>query len=247
MERVNFENSRGLTLAGNFWKADSDLGIVMAHGFAGYKEEKNGKFTDIAESLNEAGFNVLAFDFSGCGESDDDTITVENEVDDMESAVDFMESRGLSRLGVLGVSNGGLVALRNASCFEALVLMAPQTAGLKNYREDLMTEKQREELREKGFYVKMREGRPRERHKIGEKAIRYKESFDQEDLLSGIERPVLIIHGVEDNVVPIKDSRRAIEKLDDSRLVEVQDNHYLDDSVEKVAKLSIDWFEEKMK
>jgi esterase/lipase len=243
MEKVRFENERGVKLVGNFWDAESDRGVVMAHGFAGYKEEKNGKFNDIGQDLNDSGFNVLAFDFSGCGESEDDTISVEKEVEDLRAAVEFMESEGITHLGALGVSNGGLVALRNHSDFEAMVLMAPQTDGLREYREERMSEKQRQELREQGFFIKMRENRSREKHVITEEAIKYKESFDQEDLLQGVNLPVLIVHGIEDDIVPVEDSRKAVEKLKDSRLVEVRDNHYFDNSVEQITEVSIEWFE----
>lgn len=47
----------------------------MTHGFTGNKEQF-GKFKEIAENLNQAGFNALSFDFSGCGESGEDAITV---------------------------------------------------------------------------------------------------------------------------------------------------------------------------
>lgn len=75
MKKVKIENSRGLNLIGNYWEADSDTGKVMAHGFTGTKEQY-GKFSEIAEGLHSTGFNVLSFDFSSCGESDEDSITV---------------------------------------------------------------------------------------------------------------------------------------------------------------------------
>lgn len=83
MERVEFENSRGLTLVGDYLQADSDAGIVMAHGFTGDRTEWD-YFDQVAEYLNDSGYNVLKFDFSGSGESDDEPITIGNQVEDLK-------------------------------------------------------------------------------------------------------------------------------------------------------------------
>ncbi|MFB6100784.1 MAG: alpha/beta hydrolase [Candidatus Nanohalobium sp.] len=247
MEKVKFENGRGLELVGNFWRSDSDKGVVMAHGFTGNKEEW-GRFTQIAENLNDSGFNVLAFDFSGCGESDDDSITVEKEIEDLDAAIRFIDSREVSEIGVLGLSQGGLVSLRRADeDIEALVLMAPVTDSLGKYRQEKLSEQQRKELRENGWTVRTRERGVRDRYVIPEKVIDEKENLDQDELLNGVETPVLFVHGSNDGTVPIEQSRGAVEKLDDAELVEVDDDHYFDESVEKVSEVSVEWFREKMK
>ena len=72
MERVTFTNSRNLTLSGNFYPSNTTSIIIMCHGFASNKDA-GGRFERLSKSLNTFGFNTLAFDFSGCGESDDDS------------------------------------------------------------------------------------------------------------------------------------------------------------------------------
>lgn len=47
----------------------------MAHGFTSDRRSR-GCFGRLANALAEDGHNSLRFDFSGCGESDDDTLTV---------------------------------------------------------------------------------------------------------------------------------------------------------------------------
>lgn len=90
MESTSFLNSRGLELTGDLYKSDSTTGVVMSHGFTGDRTEW-GYFDRIAEDLNEAGYNVFRFDFSGSGESGDNAITVEKEVDDLDSAIRYLE------------------------------------------------------------------------------------------------------------------------------------------------------------
>ena len=69
------------------------------------------RWIKIAQSLIENNFSVLRFDFSGCGESEGGKITVENEVDDLKSAINFIQEKGFSRIGLIGESLGGLVSL----------------------------------------------------------------------------------------------------------------------------------------
>lgn len=247
MEKVKFENSRGKELVGNYWRADSDVGVVMSHGFTGNKEEW-GKFTEVAEELNSEGFYVLTFDFSGCGESEDDKITVDKEVDDLNSAIDFIQSKGVEKLGLFGLSQGGWVTLETykerkeeISC---LVLLAPLTGRIPSYREQKFSEKQREELQEKGYTIRTREKGKRDKFEIPAKLIDKKENLDQDALLEGVECPVLFIHGTEDETVPIEHSRKAVEKLRNGELIEIQDDHYWERSTSEVAEDAVKWFKE---
>ena len=245
MEKVEFENERGLKLVGNYWKADSDAGIVMAHGFGGNREE-HGKFVEIAEALNEAGFNLLTFDFSGCGESDEDSITIEKEIEDLNSAVDFVRSRGVEDLGLIGISQGGLVALRASDLdAEAMFLLAPVTDALEDYRDNL-SGWQLEELEEYGLSRKYRPERSRKNTVFLEEDIVEKENVIQDNLLSNIGIPVLIAHGKEDSKVPIEDSRRAVQKLDNAELIEMEDDHYLNESVQELCEKAVEFFSGKI-
>jgi pimeloyl-ACP methyl ester carboxylesterase len=244
MEKVKFENSRGLELAGNFWEADSDRGVVMAHGFTGSKEQF-GKFTHIATRLNQAGFNVLSFDFSGCGESEDDTIGIEKEVEDLEAAEEFIRSRGVERIVLFGLSQGGLICLESVIDAGAMVLLNPLTSKIEDYRNKLR-EEQRSDLREKGFAFSERKGEGRNKFKFSQELIEKKETIDQDKALEGVECPVLIIQGRIDETVDPEDSRKAAE-LVNGRIEMIEDDHYFKHSLRKVSDLSIGFLEEEMK
>jgi len=103
MEKVAFKNSRNKTLIGNLSSLKSKSIIILTHALANDKSER-GKLDAVTNKLNESGFNTLAFDFSGCGESDDDTISVEKQVDDLKSAIEFVKKKGFEKIALFGHS-----------------------------------------------------------------------------------------------------------------------------------------------
>lgn len=244
MEKVKFENKRDLELVGNYWEADSDTGIVMSHGYTGDKTEW-GYFDKIAEELNEAGYNVLAFDFAGSGESDDEALKIKNQVEDLETAIDYIKSREIERVGLFGHSQGGLVSLRNYSDdIEAMVLTSPVTDSMANYADYRLTESQRKELETEGQWTKYREKGPRTKIVIDKEILEEKESVDQDELLENVECPVRIIHGNKDEVVSLSSSETTIEKLDNSDLTVIDGlSHDYDSNLDKVSDSTIEWFE----
>lgn len=247
MEKVSFENNRGLKLVGNFWKSASNAGIVMAHGFTGDKNE-HGYFDKLAEGLNEAGYNVLAFDFAGSGESDDEPLRIDKQVKDLKMAINYLKSRKVEKVGLFGHSQGGLVALRNYSDgIETIVLTSPVTDRMANYADDRLDERQKNELEEKGQWTVNLEKGQREKIAVDREIIREKESINQDELLSGIECPVLIIHGNEDKVVPVESSKKAVQKLSSSELKVIEGlDHSYDDFLDEISESTVKWLEKHL-
>jgi len=91
--------------------------VVIAHGFGGIKAFFVG---DIAQTLSEAGFVVLTFDYRGFGESDGprNRLRPMEQVDDLLRAVEFLKLRpevDPSRVATYGVSFGGGIAVAAAA------------------------------------------------------------------------------------------------------------------------------------
>jgi pimeloyl-ACP methyl ester carboxylesterase len=247
MEKVNFSNSRGLNLVGNYWEADSDAAIIMSHGFTGDKNER-GYFDTVAEALNEAGYNVLPFDFSGRGESEDDPITVEKEVDDLDSAIDYLEeNKDIGRIGLYGYSLGGLVSLRNErSKIKAIVLTSPITAEIEVLKTEYF-DKDDTFTSRNGAYIKHKENEVRKELPIDDKISEEATKIDQDQLLSNIETPVQIIHGDQDTVVPLEDSQKAVEKLKTAKLEIIEGlNHSYDTHYDQIIEATENWFTQYM-
>ncbi|WEL19717.1 alpha/beta hydrolase [Candidatus Nanohalococcus occultus] len=243
METVRFENGYGLTLAGDYWKAKSRKGIVMAHGFSQDRKYR-GRFETLAEKFNEAGFNVLTFDFSGCGESERTAITAEKQVQDLEAAIEYMKSRGAENIGLFGHSLGGYIALRNHNEVDALVLTAPVTYGIDLPPNRIW------ELSINLFgklpswsYLK----RSKKLMWIGADIVKEMRAVNQKKLLSEIKCSVLIIQGDEDPVISMEKSKDAVNILESADLEVVEGlNHDYGEHIDVIGSSAVSFFEEKL-
>jgi esterase/lipase len=246
MEKVNFKNSRNLNLVGNLYSVDSDSIIVMAHGFTGDKSEW-GRFDKTAEALNKTGYNVLAFDFSGSGESDNDSLTVGKQVDDLNCAIKFVLDKGFKEIGLLGLSLGGLISLKVYSPeknIKTMVLWAPVTSKKDSYAKKKFTPAELKELQEKGYITKIMEAGVRKKIIIDKQIVKDRESIDQKELLSQIKCPILIIHGNKDESVPLEDSKNAIKYLPSESKLEIIEGATYDftEQLDTIIDLTTNWF-----
>ncbi|WEL23850.1 alpha/beta hydrolase [Candidatus Nanohalovita haloferacivicina] len=245
MQKVKFENGRGRKLVGNYHEADSDAGIVMSHGFTGDKHEW-GYFDKVAEALNEAGYNVLAFDFSGGGESNKSPITAEKEIEDLDAAIEYIRSRDVERVGLYGHSLGGYISLKNyRSEVKAMVLTAPVTSSIDLSKKNLLWTVL---ARLVGRVPSVNYWKNKKQLMwIGSKIVDEMKHVDQEELLSEVGCPVLIIHGSEDEVVDLEDSKKAVEKLEAGELKVVEGlTHDYDKNLDEVIEATESWFDENL-
>ena len=111
-EPVSFKSRGGITLRGWFIPAsDSERALIVCHGYSGDCSPD----LVYVPLLHTAGYHLLFFDFRGHGASDGNyTSLVYFERDDVLAALDYFRSRGISRVGLLGFSMGGAVALATA-------------------------------------------------------------------------------------------------------------------------------------
>jgi len=241
---VTFQNSRKLNLVGDFYPAAEDRVVIMMHGFTGDRHEW-GKFDKTAQELAAAEYAVLNFDFSGSGESDDDSLTVAKEVDDANSAITYLQGKGFSKIGLLGLSLGGLVAAK--ACDErikTIALWAPVTHPVEDPRARYTAE-QLQELDETGVITYKRDKGFRRTLSIDQQMLVDRKTVDPEALLSHIKCPVLIVHGSADNRVPLKGSKKAMHYLPlESRLVIISGaDHRFEEHVDYFISTTVDWFD----
>ncbi len=118
-EDVTFASRDGVTLRGWFIPAASPRGtVVFAHGQSGSMDPD----LEYVPAFRARGYNVLMFDFRAHGRSAGELASMGlSEQFDLLGAVDFLKQRGIERLGVLGFSMGGRVAIGAAPQTEAIV------------------------------------------------------------------------------------------------------------------------------
>ncbi|MBM4466520.1 MAG: alpha/beta hydrolase [Chloroflexi bacterium] len=117
-EEVAFKSRDGLILRGWFIPAAEPRGtIVFCHGHGGSMDPD----IEYAPAFHDRGYNVLMFDFRGHGRSEGQRVSMGyHERLDLLGAVDYLKRRGIDRVGVLGFSMGGAVAISTAPQSEAI-------------------------------------------------------------------------------------------------------------------------------
>lgn len=111
-EPVTFPARDGVKLVG--WLTGKRNGRPAVIFCAGMFGSMDGD-THMAPMFCEAGFDVLQFDWRAHGLSEGARSTLGvHEVLDVQGAVDFLQSRGVRRIGLMGFCFGGAVALRAA-------------------------------------------------------------------------------------------------------------------------------------
>lgn len=195
MERVTFTNSRNLKLVGNFHPSSPRSVIIMCHGFTSDKSSR-GRFDRFSSAFQAIGYSVLAFDFSGCGESDDDALTLAKMVDDLHAAISFVQAKGFSQIALYGHSLGCRVCLSAYSPAISTMVLSGAGTGPVNYDwNEHFTAEQMNELAESGRITEHLQSEPRQTLIIDRQMLLDFADFDQEKLLSSVKCPVLIIHG----------------------------------------------------
>jgi pimeloyl-ACP methyl ester carboxylesterase len=201
---------KGQVLFGNFHKQQSSAPlIVIIHGMDGCKEEHLA--TELA--LYECGFSTLCFDGPGQGEALmlSGILWDENFHNSISAAIDVateagsadISSVGVSNVGVLGISVGGMWALRCAAD-------DPRIAAVFDLGGPIHTRR----FPSFPFLIKTRicqmTGARRQKDL---EIVLAKNNLESDNVLGKINTHVRIVHGDRDRVVSIADKTWLLEKL----------------------------------
>lgn len=195
--------------------------IILCHGFTGNRVESHRLFVHAARTLCKEGFIAFRFDFRGSGESEGlfQSTTISREISDLKAALNTLSQRReviSDRIGVIGLSLGGAVALLTASRDERIkaICLWSTPADLKDLSthiavQDILGIRKRsiKELMEME-YLDLPSG-----DRIGREFI-----LDalKHDILAAVKkispRPLLIIHGTKDELVPKSHAEMLFER-----------------------------------
>lgn len=246
MQIKNIINSRNKKLVWNLLEAESDAIIVMCHWFLNDKRSQ-WRFEKIWKTLNEAGFNVLSFDFAWCWESEDEPLLLENMIDDLKCVLKYVKSRWFKNIWLLGHSLGSLVSL---FCYTediiTLVLIWALTDALEYNMNKNFSKDQLNELEIK-WYITQKVRQPWRSEVIIDKTL-FTDimQIDQEKLLSKIKSPVLIIHWNDFHETELYNkTKKGFKFLPSESRLEILDwaDHLFFNHFEELSALSKDWFE----
>lgn len=252
---VSFE-SGGKTLRGILHKPDrvcADIpAIVLCHGFIGTKIGLHRIFVKAARTFCEAGYVVLRFDFSGCGDSDGDysEITIDDQVNETLAAIEFLRhsEHQTDKIFLIGHSMGGAVAAltaERAKNLTGLVMWAP-VANMYCDILGIVGNRIFDSVWQSGIGEYMG----------FELGLRFLKSLQQNLPLAAAQNyrgPVLIVHGTGDDEISYKNvdlykaKRRGLPFKTDIHLVLGADHTFSSSAWEKeVFQATLNWMKNRL-
>ncbi|MFK5921135.1 MAG: alpha/beta fold hydrolase [Verrucomicrobiota bacterium] len=174
--------------------------ILIGHGVTGDKDRPWA--VALGEALAEAGFNALRFSFSGNGQSQGEfrESTISKEVADLAAVINAVEQAGYQEIGYAGHSMGGGVGVIRAAADSRLKFLI-SLAGMVHTAKFTQVEFG-DQTADQGFMWD---------EKDCPLSSAFVDDLTQIDsvlpLAAQISIPWLLVHGSEDDVVPIGESR----------------------------------------
>lgn len=249
---VQIVTPRGVRLAGTFEESTGPAAVLFAHGLLA--DRHGGLLFDIlASAYRTAGYATLQLDFSGCGESDDDVVTVDREVEDLLSASAWLTENGYEDQAVHAHAFGCLPAMRACPpAVRTMVLTAALTGPLNYPWEEIFSADQLNDLEQHGLarIPDDNEAGNREFSVISRQTLADISLVNPRDLLAGVTVPVLLVHsgGDEHEAHRIALSREALPLLPEGSRMEVLATARADsmDGVDDVVEVSVGWLREHL-
>jgi len=210
-ERITFTNSRGQKLVGiahHPATATPNAAVILCHGMESNKESE--KLVALGRQLSDRGILTLRFDFAGSGESEGkfEEITYSGEVKDLRAAFDFILKYRPNKIGILGSSMGGTVALLLAAQeknVDALVTIAAPLHP-ERFAERILTAEEARQWRAAGFIVYHGQ-------RINVTLLDDLDKIDVPAAARKIYCPTLVIHGDQDDTVPVEEAHELCAEL----------------------------------
>ncbi len=200
---VTLTTSDGLKISGWYIPGNSSEAVITVHGIWGNKQAT----MPAAIMLHEAGYHVLMIDLRGHGESEGEQITYGyREGLDVTTAEEFLTSLpDVEKVGAIGHSLGGAAVVRAAAIDERLQALVIESSfsSLADAVNDSF--KRHTRLPNWPFaplVVKAAES------KLG---ITIDQINSVYDLAAMSPRPILIIHGKEDDLFPVSHAYKMYE------------------------------------
>jgi len=191
-------------------KNQAETLVIYVHGFASHQSGEKVLF--LKERFNEIGTAFLAYDHRGHGNSSGTMkeLTVTKNLEDLDQIIQSQGKNFKNRI-LIGSSMGGQTAAWYAAHhpdqIDANLLIAPAFRFLENRQRDLgpqglKTLEEEGEVIIKNEWVEVT---------IGKKLVEDAQNYPVETLLQKYQTPTLMIHGLNDDSVPVLDSFSFIQ------------------------------------
>lgn len=215
--------------------------VIVIHGFTGHMEERH--ITAVSQMLNEIGFATLRLDMYGHGSSGGEfrNHTLFKWLTNAMSAVDYARSLDfVTDVYLCGHSQGGLTVMLTAALkheqIKGIIPMSPAVTIPENARQgDLLgvafdPDRIPEELSSPRGWV------------LSGNYCRVAQMIRVEEAIDRYTGPVLIVHGDEDETIPVQSAAEAAKRYQNAQLAIVHgDTHCYDFHLEDAVGAVRDW------
>ena len=214
--------------------------VIQLHGFTSAKDRQHN--IDSAKAMRDAGFATLRFDLYGHGESGGEfrKHTLYKWISNTMAMIDYARGLGYEEIYLAGHSQGGLAAAlvggMEADRIRGLILRAPAFMIPQGARDGelLGCTFDPEHVPDSNPTIKDLE--------LDGDYIRVAQTIYPEDFVDRFKGPVLIIHGAEDDVVPVEDSGKMAERYSNCTLaVMAGETHHFDMHPDEMKRIIREW------
>ncbi len=211
--------------------------VVIGHGVTGNKDRPF--VVALASGLAEAGIPAVRISFAGNGASGGrfEEATISKEAEDLSCVIDALDGR---QVAYVGHSMGGAVGVLRASKDSRIKLLV-SLAGMVHTETFARTE--------------FGDVTPDHGCMWDEPTCPLSRTYMEDmesihsvvDLGANVSVPWLLVHGTEDDVVPLQDSLDIYERANEPKsLVQIEGaDHVFSDHTPQMVKTVIDWFREQ--
>jgi len=181
--------------------------VIMIHGFPGNKDSHDSVFQNLEQIIGEKNYHTLRFDFRGCGESDgrEEDFTLESASEDIGSVLDWAKDQDYTRFIFICEGLGAPVTFMNAPEQGICYILLWPMLDMPHIAKTIFKADEIEDEWKKAGYALIDENR------VGIPLIEQLEKADISGPISDLNRPVLVMHGAQDEISPINqlDTLRA--------------------------------------
>lgn len=144
-----------LSVRGVLANLGSDKVVICAHGFpGGNMQGPAGVFETLSQKLQRLGIAVIRFNFRNTQLNDGDSkeVTIQSQTEDLKAIIAWAKSKGFKKIGVLGESLGGTIAVNTYDPSLSIVLLwYPALDLMDTSFKYLFSEAPQKELMERGY------------------------------------------------------------------------------------------------
>ena len=219
--------------------------VIVIHGFTGHMEERH--ITAVSGMLNEIGFATLRVDMYGHGNSGGEfrNHTLYKWMTNALTVIDYTRSLSfVTDIYLCGHSQGGLTVMLAAALkrdvIKGLIPMSPAITIPEDARQgsvlgvEFDPARIPDEIRSPNGWV------------LSGNHVRIAQTIHVEDAIDRYSGPVLIVHGDEDETIPVQCSVKAAERYRNAYLRLIRgDTHCYDYHLEEALEAIRAWMTEE--